>query len=47
MNLEKIGAFLDQADKLNQIEVNFKKYISDIEPSIKYLQKLQEISKDL
>lgn len=42
MQTGRIGVFFDQVEKFNQVEANFKKYISDIEPSVKYLQKIQE-----
>lgn len=40
MNLEAMAVTVDHIDKNALLETNFKKYISDIEPSIKNLQKV-------
>lgn len=46
MNLEAIGIPVNHVDKTSIMEAEFKKYISDIEPSIKYLQKHETNPKD-
>lgn len=47
MNIEAMGMVVQQIDKMNLLETNFKKYISDIDPSIKYLKQMLETnSKD-
>lgn len=40
MNIESLGVTVDHVDRVTLLEATFKKYISDIEPSIKYLQKI-------
>lgn len=40
MNLEAMGVSVDIVDKTSLLEAEFKKYVSDIEPSIKYLEKI-------
>lgn len=43
-----MDAMMEPIDKTTLLDANFKKYISDIGPSVKYLQKILETnSKDL
>lgn len=40
MNIEAMDVTVEHVDRAAVLETTFKKYISDIEPSIKFLQKM-------